>query len=266
MSVRLGVVSFLNAHPLIYSLQKNSAFTLHYSVPAVCASALAAGDIDVGLIPSIEYARSCVPYEIVPGLAIAAEGEVLTVRLYYRGPLGAVRRVALDTSSRTSVALLRILLRERYGLQPLWVDAKPDLGAMLEVADAALLIGDPVFAEWPGEISSLDLGSEWLAHTGLPFVFAFWAGRPGVLRAEEIEALQAAKEEGLQHIEQIARDYAQKHGGDVDLYERYLTQHIRFAMGEREVEALRLFYAKAQQLELIEAVPSLAFFAAGFKR
>jgi chorismate dehydratase len=222
---------------------------------------LAAGQVDLGLIPSIEYARSQMPYDIVPGLAIAAEGEALTVRLYYRGDLNSVRRVALDTSSRTSVALLRILLHERYGLQPLWLDAKPDLSAMLEVADAALLIGDSVFAELPNEVSSLDLGSEWFAHTALPFVFAFWAGRPGALGAEEVAALQAAKEAGLEHVGQIARDYAQKHGGDVDLYVRYLTQHIRFAMGEREVESLRLFYVKAQQLELIEAVPPLSFFA-----
>lgn len=259
MSLRLGVVSFLNAHPLFYSLQNDPRFALSHSVPSACATDLKEGRVDIGLIPSIEYARSSAPYEIAPGMAIATGGEVLTVRLYHRKELAAVRRVALDTSSRTSVALLRILLHERYELAPTWIEAKPNLAAMLEVADAALLIGDPVFDELDSEIPSIDLGREWVEHTGLPFVFAFWAGRVGALASDTLAGLQQAKREGLAHIDEIAAAYAGVHGGETALYARYLRQHIRFDLGAGEVEGLRLFYTKAKALGLVEAVPTLSF-------
>jgi len=200
-----------------------------------------------------------VPYELAPGLAIATGGEVLTVRLYYRESLDAVRSVALDTSSRTSVALLRILLRERYGFEPVWVDAKPNLTAMLEVADAALLIGDPVFEQLDSEVPSIDLGSEWVEHTGLPFVFAFWAGRGGALSADALIGLEQAKRDGLAHIDEIARAHADTWGGDAEIYARYLRENIRFDLGEDEAEGLRLFYGKAKEHGLIETVPTLSF-------
>lgn len=261
MSVRLGVVSFLNARPLVYSLENDARFALTYSVPSRCAADLQVRKADVGLIPSIEYARSVDPYKIVPGLAIAATGAVLTVRLYHATPLDNVRRVALDTSSRTSASLIKILLRERYGFEPVWVDAAPNLSAMLENADAALLIGDSVFGELDSEIPSIDLAAEWKAHTGLPFVFAFWAGYEGTLKGSEIEALQAAKEAGVAHVDEIAQAYAAERGGDPALYRRYLSKHIHFSLGESEVEGLRLFYAKAREHDLIESVPSLTFFS-----
>lgn len=260
MSVRLGVVSFLNARPLVHSLQRDARFDLTYSVPSRCAADLQTLRVDVGLIPSIEYARSAEPYQIVPGLAIAATGPVLTVRLYHRTPLDQVRRVALDTSSRTSVALLRILLRERYGFEPVWVEAAPDLAAMLAEADAALLIGDPVFAQLDCGVPSLDLAEEWFAHTGLPFVFAFWAGHRGALDGEQVAALQEAMCAGVEQVDAIAAQHAAANGGDAALYRRYLSEHIRYAMGECEVEGLRLFYAKAHAHRLIGSVPSLDFF------
>jgi len=260
MSVRLGVVSFLNARPLVYSLNTDPRFDLMLSVPSQCAADLHVGKVDVGLIPAIEYARSAAPYQIVPGLAIAATGPVLTVRLYYRKPLDQVCRVALDTSSRTSVALTKILLRERYGFEPVWVEAAPDLPSMLDVADAALLIGDPVFDQLDSSVPSLDLAAEWQAHTGSPFVFAFWAGYRGALDTQHVAALQAAKEAGVAHVGEIAASYAAERGGDAALYTRYLSEHIHFSMGEREIEGVRLFYAKARAHGLIDAEPSLDFF------
>ena len=261
MTVGLGVVSFLNSRPLVYSLQKDIRFNLNYSVPSRCALDLQNRAVDVGLIPSIEYARSINPYQIVPGLAIAATGPVLTVRLYHATSLDDVRRVALDTSSRTSASLIKILLRERYGFEPVWVDAAPYLPAMLEIADAALLIGDPVFGELNSEFPSIDLAAEWKEHTGLPFVFAFWAGYAGTLDGDGIDALQAAKEAGVAHVDEIARVYADERGGDPALYRRYLSKHIHFSLGEGEIEGLRLFYAKARQHGLIDSVPSLDFFS-----
>lgn len=262
MRPRLGAVSFLNTRPLVFTLERDPAsFALSYSVPSRCAIDLAAGTVDVGLIPSIEYARSAEPYYIAPGVAIGTRGAVLTVRLYYRGDVAQIEKVALDLSSRTSVALVRILLREKFGLDPVFVDAEPDLKAMLASADAALVIGDPVFALLHGECQSLDLGTEWVELTGLPFVFAFWAGRAAALSSAQAQALLAAKVAGLHHIGEIALAYSNEHGGDPALYERYLQRHIDFDLDDAALEGLRAFYTKASAHGLIESAPELRFYA-----
>ena len=263
MRPRLGAVSFLNTRPLVYTLERDPVhFDLSYSVPSRCATELASGAVDVGLIPTIEYARSAEPYSIAPGVAIATRGAVLTVRLYYRGDVQDIEKVALDLSSRTSAALLQILLREKFELDPVFVEAEPNLGAMLATADAALVIGDPVFALLDQEYESLDLGAEWVEMTGLPFVFAFWAGRAGALDGVQTQALLEAKIQGLDHIGKIARTYSGEHGGDPVLYERYLQEHIEFDLDDRALQGLRLFYAKANEHDLIPALPELRFFAA----
>lgn len=261
MRPRLGAVSFLNTRPLVFTLRRDPVqFDLSYSVPSRCATKLAAGTVDVGLIPTIEYARSAEPYYIAPGVAIGTRGDVLTVRLYYRGDIEQVESVALDLSSRTSVVLLRIVLREKFGLDPVFVDAEPNLEAMLATADAALVIGDPVFSLLNKGHQSLDLGAEWVELTGLPFVFAFWAGRVGALNPAQARALLEAKVAGLQCIPEIAKTYGEEQGGDRALYECYLQRHIDFNLDEQALQGLRTFYAKANEHELISTVPELRFF------
>ena len=260
MSVRLGTIGFLNTRPLIVSLEQDSTFELSYSVPALCAAELREGRIDVGLIPSIEYARSAEPYYIVPEVALATHGEVLTVRLFYRGDLGRAARIALDRSSRTSVALLRIFLREKFGLDPEFVEAPPDLAAMLEIADAALLIGDPMFQHLDTGLESVDLGREWVELTGHPLVLAFWAGRERALSPAQARQLVQAKPAGQQQIPSIARAFCRERGGSAELYERYLRQHICFDLGDAELAGLRVFYGLAREHGLIQAVPELRFY------
>lgn len=260
MSVRLGAVAFLNARPLVVSLETNPRFELSYSVPAVCAAALREGRIDLGLIPSIDYARSPEPYFIVPQVAIASRGEVLTVRLFYQGAPDQIARVAVDLSSLTSVALVRILLREQYQLDPEFIEAPPDLAGMLEVADAALLIGDLVFCTMDAEPASLDLGRAWTELTGLPFVFAFWAGRRGALSPAQTRQLVQARRQGQGQISGIARAFQQEWSGSAELYERYLREHIYFDLGKAELAGLHRFYVLACEHGLIEAVPELRFY------
>lgn len=262
MKVRLGAVSFLNTRPLTIALElerENSPFALSYAVPALCAAQLREGRVDLGLIPSIEYARSPEPHCIVPGICLACHGAVLSVRLFCRREVARLRRVAVDRSSRTAAALLRILLREQYRLDPEFVELAPDLEAMLGQADAALLIGDPVF-QVADHRDSLDLGQAWKELTGLPFVFAFWAGRQGALTPPQARLLVRAGREGLRHIPAIARDHARQHGGAGDFYQRYLEHHMRFDLGEAELEGLREFYRLAHRHCLIEAVPELRFY------
>ena len=265
MSLRLGAVSYLNARPLTFFLEQiQTSFEIDYSVPSRCAADLHAGRIDLGLIPSIEYARGPEPYCIVPDVAIAARGEVLSVRLFWRGAFRRIERVALDLSSRTSAALLRVLLREKFRLEPEFVEAKPDLEGMLGVADAALLIGDAVFQVGDGGCESLDLGKEWVEFSGYPFVFAFWAGRADLLDPDQVRQLIQARDEGRKRIEEIVRDFYPKAEGwagkDHAFYERYLRQHIWFDLGEEELQGLRVFYDLACKNGLIESVPELRFY------
>jgi chorismate dehydratase len=182
---------------------------------------------------------------------------VLSVRLVHRGPLQQVRRVALDTSSRTSAALIRILLRERLGRDPEYVPAAPDIDAMLASADAALLIGDPALA-LPPDTPCLDLGQAWWELTSLPFVYAIWAGRPGCVGPALIEALQESLLHGLASIPALAAAY-NGGGAQAGLYETYLRDHIAFALGAAERAGLAEFFRRAHGLGLIPRAPELRF-------
>lgn len=267
--VRLGAVSYLNTRPLTYGLEGDEGFELAYDVPSACADALAAGRVDVGLIPVIEHARHGDGYRIAPGVALGCRGAVITVQLFYRGELNRIRRVAVDTSSRTSVALLTILLRERHGINPELVSAAPDLDAMLHRADAALLIGDPVLplavagrqvAPGAADRRSLDLGQEWRQLTGLPFVFAFWAGAEGALSEEHVARLQRARAEGERHRAEIAAAFQRERAGSTALYERYLRDHMCYDLGPEQLAGLTEFYRLALGHGLIESTPSVRFY------
>lgn len=254
--VRLGAVSYLNAAPHVHGLDDDPGFRLERELPSRVARRLHAGEIDLGLVPSVEYAFG--DYAVVPGIAVASRGPVRSVRLFHHGPLDRVRRVALDTSSRTSAALVKILLRERLGRDPQYVPMSPSLVDMLAVADAALLIGDPAL-DHETEAVCLDLGEEWQRLTGLPFVFAFWAGRSGAVGAGGVRRLQAALAEGLEALPAIA---ARQAGGDAaraEKYEAYLRENIVYRLGEEEQAGLREFYRRAHAIALIPAVPELRF-------
>lgn len=259
MKLRLGVVPYLNVEPIIRGLAGDERFEIRREVPSRVAQMLHAGEIDLGMIPSIEYAAG--DYAIVPGIAIGSRGAVRSVVLFHRGPLAAVRRVALDSSSRTSVVLLRIVLRERLGREPEYVAMAPRLPEMLEAADAALVIGDPALCfESPG-IARLDLGEAWLGLTGRPFVFAFWAGRPGAVGPADVTRLQAALAAGRSELGSIASSYNGLGAGHAQANETYLRGNIAFDLGEAEQAGLSEFYRRAHAQGLIAQVPELRFYA-----
>jgi chorismate dehydratase len=254
--LRLGVVSYLNAVPLVHGLEADPRFSLVRDVPSRIAERLHTGEIDLGMIPSVEYAAG--DYAIVPGIGIASRGPVRSVNLFHRRRLDGVRRVALDASSRTSVALAKILLRERLGHDPEYVSMGPPVEDMLDSADAALVIGDPALY-FRGDAERLDLGEEWQARTGLPFVFAFWAGRPGVVDEAGVVRLQQALRAGQGAFSQIAAQYNGLGAGRGPESEAYLRRNIVYDLGEEELSGLREFYRRARALGLIERVPELRF-------
>ena len=249
--VRLGAVNYLNARPLVFGLELRSFFAMQFDPPSKCAALLHEGSIDVGMIPSIEYLRG-VPYCAVPDVAIVSEGPVASVAMFTAKPLTEIRTIAADTSSRTSTALLRVLCYEQFGIDPEFVPMPPRPAEMLQFCDAALVIGDAAlfFDDEAAHVRKVDLGEEWTSMTGLPFIWAFWAGRPAALNAEHVEALVAARDAGVAASDTIASVYCGP--ARAELGKRYLRDNIRYDWGPRELEGLRAYYELARKHGLVE--------------
>jgi chorismate dehydratase len=260
-AVRIGAVNYLNTKPLIYELEALAPnCELLLDVPSRLADLLGDGRLDVALIPAIEYFRAG-SYSIVPDIAIASRGPVLSVTLFSRVPWPAVRRVALDEGSRTSAALCQILLRKRYNVQPEVVTLPLDRTAEDADADAVLLIGDRAMrACLPGFAHAFDLGQEWHDWTGLPFVYAFWAVRDGVDLGQAAEALHEAKRRGCARIGPIAHREAPGLGLDAGFCRRYLQSIIHFDLGPREQAGLHHYYMMACELGLARRGVNLEFY------
>jgi len=245
--IRVGAVGFLNARPLTHGLAAQPVISLRLDVPSVCAELLHAGQIDVGLVPVIELLRGPVTYDVVPGLAIGCRGAVNSVAIFTRVPIDCVRRLALDVSSRSSVGLARVLCRQQFNIDPVLVDAVPDLAAMLDLADAALLIGDPALqAPWQAlGAEKIDLGEAWFRLTGLPFVFAVWAAQPGVLSTSLVGVLLQACRAGLAAIPAIAAAAAGDDLSRAPVLARYLRDNIRYELDDPAVRGLAHYLALA---------------------
>ena len=262
-ALRLGAVSYLNTQPLVYGLDDiPEQFDVRFDVPAKCAELLHDDQVDLGLIPAIEYLRGVEDYWIVPGVSIASEGQIASVAVFSKVPIDQVTTMALDLSSRTSVALTRILCAKRWGIAPAFTPAVPDLDRMLAGADAALVIGDPALAidaDARG-LSKVDLGAEWQTLTGLPFVYAMWTGRAGVASVAQCRALQDARDLGVANLQTIAREVG---GGDAVREARtlvYLRDNLKYALGEREAAGLRRFHELGVELGLAAALKPLQFY------
>ncbi|MBM3982041.1 MAG: menaquinone biosynthesis protein [Planctomycetes bacterium] len=241
-ALRVGAVNYLNTKPLIERLTDFAPnVELSLDLPSRLADQLAAGALDVGLIPVAEFFRGD-GYTVVPNVAIGSRGPVLSVTLFSKVPWAEIRTLALDEGSRTSAALAQILLRERYGVRPqvypLPIDATPDaLGT-----DAVLLIGDRAMrACLPGFRYAYDLGEEWTDWTGLPMVFAVWAVRKGVALGGTEAAFLRAKEYGLAHAGEIAQREAPALGLDAGFCRRYLSNVLRFDLGPQELAGMACF-------------------------
>jgi chorismate dehydratase len=263
MIVRLGAVGYLNARPLVYGLDRSVRFLLRFDVPSTCASLLHDGAIDLGLIPSIEYLRGR-PYAIVPDLAIASRGPVASVLLFTSKPMADVRSIAMDVSSRTSVALVRVLCARLFKISPAIEPAGPDLSQMLGRCDAALIIGDNALfqpkVEHKVPVEVIDLGSAWTDLTGLPFVYAFWAGRPGLLEPGDVEALQRARDAGVAASDEVACAYLSDTPGRQAVGMRYLRENIKYHLGAEEQAGLELFYRYAAEIDVAPTSEGLRFF------
>ena len=270
-AVRLGSVNYLNARPLVAGLDgPATGVSVRFDPPSVCADLLARGDIDLGLIPAIAYADRPADH-IVPGVSIGSDGPVASVAIFTRRPMGEVRSIALDTSSRTSVALTRIMCRRRFGITPTLARHAPDLVAMLTAHDAALIIGDPaLFADVPAlsaaigqAVDKIDLGALWTEMTGLPFVWAFWAGAATAATPDLVKRLQATRDRGLEQSDALADAYVASTPALQPLARRYLREHIAYGLTPRMLEGLAAYYREAQAVGVIDGPVQPLFFSDG---
>jgi predicted solute-binding protein len=212
-----------------------------FAIPSACSRDVEEGRVLIGLVPVAEIARQGL--EIVPGVGITCRGSVRSILLLSRVPWKRVCTVAADLGSRTSVELARVILRERYGVEPRIVLHQPILDEMLSIAEAALIIGDPALRIAPERLpfECLDLGAEWLAHTGLPMVFAAWAGKPGIPVESLRSVTNSSYEFGKARLDQIVKQESGKREVNKELADRYLREYIRFELGTDEYRGLETF-------------------------
>ncbi len=220
-------------------------FDVRFALPSECADQLSAGDADIGILPVIEMARQRLEY--FRGTGIACHGPVRSILLISKVPLRDIRTVATDSGSRTSVMLTRVILAEKFGVEPKLISRVADLSTMLGEADAALLIGDAALKVDPEKLpfETLDLGGEWVAMTGLPMVFAVWSGK--VCEERYARAFIDSHEFGMAHMDEIVA--SESRGFDPALVRKYLTEHIVFRLGEKDYAGLDLFLQKASRFE-----------------
>jgi predicted solute-binding protein len=240
----VSAVSYLNTWPLVWGFvhgPQKGMFDFRFDLPVQCAEALRDGKADVGLLPCAELDR--LGLNFLPELGIACEGPVRSILVVSRCPFGEITTLAVDSSSRTSVALARIILAERYGCRPVLTARRPVLQEMLADNDAALIIGDPALALEPAALPyhTLDLGSEWVAWSGLPMVFAVWAGRKEFLTTAAADAFMASWQWGASHVDEMVEHAAAERGFRRELAREYFTRHIVYPLSGKHLEGLALF-------------------------
>jgi chorismate dehydratase len=251
----------------------DNKFDISYTIPSACAEALRAGTADIGIIPAAAYAT--VPdLVIIPDVAIAARRAVRSILLVSKKTVDhsskqplwkQVRTVALDTASMTSVALTKILFAKWLGGARDYKPMAPDLDAMLDACDAALLIGDPALQVDRTRYFTLDLAEEWVARTGKSFVFAFWAIRKQALAGRNgaaiAEVFKKSRDHGLspKNLETIAQEWAPRLGLTVEIVRVYLTHNIHYYLDPPSLEGLELYYRLAAEIGVLPRAPELQF-------
>jgi predicted solute-binding protein len=290
--LRISIVEYLNTAPLVWGFTDGpltGKYDLSFTVPSQCAEALRHGDVDVAIIPSIEYQR-IENIVALPGMAVAAKGEVRSILVVAKKPIEMCRRIALDASSRSSQALVRILAREHWNIRPEFVESAPEASEMLKDADAALVIGDPALRialkmealsvkvasggdccqgdpedmPVPGfeTIFVYDVAYQWREMTGKPCVLAIWAGRSELMTPEVVVDFEASKAYGLAHMRDISEAASLKLELPAKVLGRYLSDNIHFGLEPEYLEGLNLYYEKAAALGLIPRFRPLEFASA----
>jgi chorismate dehydratase len=278
--LRVAAINFLNPAPLMWDFEHPplaaalaERYTLHYTQPSLCADELLANRADLGLIP---IASLTPDLAIVPGCAIASLDHVRSILLLIKQPhtLETVRTVAADTASRSSLAYAEILFRKFSANDPVFLPASADPIAMLQQADAAILIGDPALLALEardaiersvGPCLWLDLAHEWRTRTGLPWVAAVWAVRPEALAPSSMTSdslthdLEQSRDHGLAHIDSLVEQWTPRIPIPSETIRHYLTRNIHYTLDPDCIRAIQLFRQYAAEVESLPPLPALRF-------
>ncbi|MEP7075074.1 MAG: menaquinone biosynthesis protein [Acidobacteriota bacterium] len=248
---RISASSYSNTAPLIWSFlygqNHGKVEIILDTAPARSAELLSQDRVDAALVPVIAY-QSIDDVRLIPDVCVGARKRVRSVCLVTKGrDLAEVKTVSLDVSSRTSVVLTKTIFREFIGVEPEWRDAKPDVEAMLQVSDCALIIGDPALSIDESRFSKFDLVETWRKYTGLGFVFAMWMTREAHCPID----LAAARDEGLAHVQDIAANYAGEIRLSRDELVHYLSENISYSIDEEMRSGMELYFKLAQKNGLL---------------
>jgi chorismate dehydratase len=255
-SLRVSAVSYLNTWPLVWGFEhgpQKGLYDLRFDLPSACADAVGSGEADMGLVPCAELDR--LELDFLPQLGIACDGPVRSILLISKRPFAEIRTLAADSGSRTSVALTRIVLAEQYGCRPSIAPQPPKVDDMLAGSDAALIIGDPALRlapETPG-YQTLDLGAAWTSWTGLPMVFAVWAGKSRFLTPQVAQTFSDSYAWGRQHMDEIVKRAECERGFPAALAREYLTRHIVFELSPKHLKGLQLYRDYVRALSSLPA-------------
>lgn len=258
--VKLAASSYLNSAPLIWSFLQGSlqrSVDFIEAVPARCAQMLSEAEVEVALVPVIEYQRTN-DVSLVPDVCVGSKGEVRSVLLVStKSQLESIGSVALDESSRTSATLVKIIFREFLGRDAQWTTRSPNLNEMLERNDAALIIGDPAMVFPRGNLRIWDMASLWRNYTGLGFVFAMWMLNDSAIdRVRRID-FAAARDEGVENKADIISEYQELLGLSRDSLQEYLDENICFRLDKQMQQGLNLYYELAYKHGLIDVIKPL---------
>lgn len=264
--LRVSAISYLNTAPLMWDFEHGSVgekFEVSYTIPSQCAANLQDGSADIGIIPAAAY-TSVPDLAILPGVAIASRRAVRSILLVSKLRLEDIRTVALDTSSLTSVALLKVLFAKWWGGARSYTLLSPDIHEMLKEHDAGLVIGDRALQIDRSQYITYDLAEEWIRLTGKPFVFAFWAVRREALKHADLDLaaiFQQSRDDGLasENIEQIAREWAPRLGLPQDEIKHYLIANIHYHLDPSCIEGVNLFFRYAFECGALPQAPELYF-------
>ena len=263
--LRIGAVNYLNTKPLVYGLSERlPGAKIVFDLPSRLADRLAAGELDVALVPSITLAHHP-EWTIVSDACIGCRGPVLSVKVMFRVPPAQVRTLALDEGSRTSAVLAQVLLHQLYGIRPELINLPMSDSPDEASADAILVIGDRAISSAAAAaddhpfVEIWDLGDRWCRWSELPFVFAMWVARPGIETVDVAAALSAARDEGCQQLAEITREQSATMQLPTELIHEYLHHNLYFRLDTKQLQGLDYFYQQAAALGLIPTAPQVNF-------
>lgn len=259
----IGLTDALVYLPLIYGIIHNLVrhdFRLSFGSIIENAIKLREGEIELGIISSLDYALKKETWRIVPNLCISSIQKIKHVQLFFKKGLKDIRKVAVDKNAASEAILLKILMREKFLMSPDYIEMEPDLEKMLLNAEAALIVGESSLNYYRTHRNRLDLNEEWLDMTGLPFVYAFWAGREILITSDDLNVIQSSFDLGIKNLEKLSKDYAQKHQEDWAFYHDFFTQNLSYSFSDQEKDGLNEFYNYAFFYGFTEFIPDLHFY------